>query len=697
MGFPRKQAQQAVAATRGRGVEEAVDWIEAKKVEEDLVVGSGVVDTTHLQPSKLKSVVPSPRNDSIPLISSPQNGAEGFAEEEAYSSPPSHVNRRRRLIAEHGGVEPGAKITPGFVNVLHHKGKSTAAFNERTEAPGTERSRRVAGEKDPSTERSEAVAPQIGWDERPSVEGIRKGSVCVRQSSGVRRAEDPREEQASTGAVPRLGETRGGSSGATDMGQAEGADLLSGAVSPQSQEKLGGDGAPGGRGSTFGSVWKSPEKERKQAEPEGTERSRSGTKSPAKRRRTVSKSEDSWGRCGARELERDGAISESDDEFETDVMDDVSTPAEVAGDADFEEEWRGAVKNGPRTCHFLFENVASAHRGPGGLGPDLELEERENVWDVMQRHARGIPPELIDSVKYSVATRKRKYAHNIPRAGRTTLPPLAPLRISEMWPEYHSNFPDWDRRKITDKLNMINTKELHPLSLSALNRKLRNNENLTAKERDDIRSNNLIFTSPTSVANIHAEEVERIMGFPEGHTRCGIPRGEVFKALGNAFQVDTIADVISPLHTYFRSIPGGISVLSLFDGIGGAGVAVHRRAVPIKRYISVENNEHCRTVVQNWWKRNGLDRTGCLEFIDDVRLLTTRKIAELVAAGPLDLLVGGSPCNQLTGNNRGPNNTAGGRSGLFGRESRLFLDFFRVLNEVERLQLRAGREFVVDV
>lgn len=160
-------------------------------------------------------------------------------------------------------------------------------------------------------------------------------------------------------------------------------------------------------------------------------------------------------------------------------------------------------------------------------------------------------------------------------------------------------------------------------------------------------------------------------------------------------QVDTIARILSPLVPYFRSIPGGISVLSLFDGIGGLGVALWRLGVTIKRYIGVEIDEHCRTVVDHWWRVNGLGDSGKLGFVNDIKLLTTPKIAELVAEGPFDLVAGGSPCNNLTGNNRQPKDSAGGRSGLLGRDSRLFLEFPRVLNEVERLQLRAGRACVV--
>ena len=39
MGYPGKEARAAVCATRGGSIEEALDWIEAKKVEAELDVG----------------------------------------------------------------------------------------------------------------------------------------------------------------------------------------------------------------------------------------------------------------------------------------------------------------------------------------------------------------------------------------------------------------------------------------------------------------------------------------------------------------------------------------------------------------------------------------------------------------------------------------------------------------------------------
>jgi hypothetical protein len=61
--------------------------------------------------------------------------------------------------------------------------------------------------------------------------------------------------------------------------------------------------------------------------------------------------------------------------------------------------------------------------------------------------------------------------------------------------------------------------------------------------------------------------------------------------------VDTIAYILSPIVDRLKQIPGGITLVSLFDGIGGLAVALRRWDVRIKRYISVESCPHCRYLI----------------------------------------------------------------------------------------------------
>jgi len=102
--------------------------------------------------------------------------------------------------------------------------------------------------------------------------------------------------------------------------------------------------------------------------------------------------------------------------------------------------------------------------------------------------------------------------------------------------------------------------------------------------------------------------------------------------------------------------PNGINLLSLFSGIGGAEVALHRLGIPLKNVVSVEISED----------------------LADVQQLNGDRLEELMGSfGGFDLIVGGSPCNNLAGSNRLH------RDGLGGKESSLFYDYFRILDLVK--------------
>ncbi|GMJ04252.1 domains rearranged methylase 1 [Hibiscus trionum] len=99
-----------------------------------------------------------------------------------------------------------------------------------------------------------------------------------------------------------------------------------------------------------------------------------------------------------------------------------------------------------------------------------------------------------------------------------------------------------------------------------------------------------------------------LLGFPRDHTQGGgTSRAERYKSLGNSFQVDMVAYHLSVLKDMY---PGGINVLSLFSGIGGAEVALHRLHIPLKVVVSVEISEVNRNIVRSWWQRT--DQQGTL-------------------------------------------------------------------------------------
>ncbi|XP_075964251.1 DNA (cytosine-5)-methyltransferase 3A-like isoform X3 [Anarhichas minor] len=107
-----------------------------------------------------------------------------------------------------------------------------------------------------------------------------------------------------------------------------------------------------------------------------------------------------------------------------------------------------------------------------------------------------------------------------------------------------------------------------------------------------------------------------------------------------------------------------IRVLSLFDGIATGLLVLKELGIEVDRYIASEVCEDSITV--------GIVRhQGRIMYVGDVRSVTRKHIMEW---GPFDLVIGGSPCNDLSIVNPA-------RKGLFEGTGRLFFEFYRLLHE----------------
>lgn len=96
----------------------------------------------------------------------------------------------------------------------------------------------------------------------------------------------------------------------------------------------------------------------------------------------------------------------------------------------------------------------------------------------------------------------------------------------------------------------------------------------------------------------------------------------------------------------------GITVLSLFDGISCGMVALERAGIEVDKYIAYEI-EHNAIEIS---KKN---------YPEIVRGGDVTKEDFTKYKGKIDILIGGSPCQNLC--------SCGNRKGLEGEESRLFL------------------------
>lgn len=123
-----------------------------------------------------------------------------------------------------------------------------------------------------------------------------------------------------------------------------------------------------------------------------------------------------------------------------------------------------------------------------------------------------------------------------------------------------------------------------------------------------------------------------------------------------------------------------VVLLSLFDGIRGASVALQRLGIELEGDYSCEIDARCQRFISSRWPRT-------VQLGDVQRLLEERVLEGIVGSHPqaMFLVVGGPPCQDLS-SLRGAC-----RQGLSGPKSSLFFVFAEVLRKLQRL---VGQESV---
>ncbi|CAM9555282.1 unnamed protein product [Bubo scandiacus] len=106
-----------------------------------------------------------------------------------------------------------------------------------------------------------------------------------------------------------------------------------------------------------------------------------------------------------------------------------------------------------------------------------------------------------------------------------------------------------------------------------------------------------------------------------------------------------------------------IRVLSLFDGIATGYLVLKDLGIQVEKYIASEICEDPLAV-------GTMRHEGNITYVHDVRNITKRNIEEW---GPFDLVIGGSPCNDLSLVNPA-------RKGLYEGTGRMFFEFYHLLN-----------------
>lgn len=114
-----------------------------------------------------------------------------------------------------------------------------------------------------------------------------------------------------------------------------------------------------------------------------------------------------------------------------------------------------------------------------------------------------------------------------------------------------------------------------------------------------------------------------------------------------------------------------MKILSLFDGMSVAQQALKNAGIPVDVYYASEIDEYAMAVTQS-------------NFPDTVQLGDVQKfnngkgifVKESKLLGPIDLLIGGSPCQDLSIAKKN-------RKGLAGERSGLFWEYVRIRDEVK--------------
>ncbi|XP_075654480.1 putative inactive DNA (cytosine-5)-methyltransferase DRM3 isoform X2 [Castanea sativa] len=301
-------------------------------------------------------------------------------------------------------------------------------------------------------------------------------------------------------------------------------------------------------------------------------------------------------------------------------------------------------------------------------------------WAKISQFLYALEPEFVNTQFFSALSRKEGYVHNLPTENRFHLLPKPPMTIEDAIPHTKQWWPSWDTRK---QLNCISSGTSGTsLLCDRLGRMLTDSRGLLSSEQQrDIlhhcRTLNLVWVGQYKLAPMEPENIERILGYPLNHTQAAdnslIDR---LQSLKYCLQTDTLGYHLSVLKSMY---PGGLTVLSLYSGIGGAEITLNQLGIPLKGVVSVETSETKRMILRRWWQSSG--QTGELVQIEDIQKLTSNKIENLIKKfGGFDFVICQNPCIHFPSSKMAVEDDS-----LIGFDFSLFYEFVRVLQRVRSM------------
>jgi hypothetical protein len=298
----------------------------------------------------------------------------------------------------------------------------------------------------------------------------------------------------------------------------------------------------------------------------------------------------------------------------------------------------------------------------------------KDTWHQLKQFLYNVEPEFVNSQSFSALTRKEGYIHNLPVEKRHVVVPKSPMTIEEALPFTRQWWPSWDTRK---HINVVTTEVAGiEQTCERLGSMVRESRGVLSEARQvqiihQCRVSNLIWVDRDKLGPLEPRQVERILGYPHNHTNLfELNQPDRFGAMKFAFQTDTLSYFLSVLKGMY---PDGIRVLSIYSGIGGAEVTLHRLGIPLKCVISVEESEVNRKILRRWWLKT--EQTGVLRQHPGIWKLKIHVIEDLVKEfGGFDLIIGGNYTSC-----KGGNNTVNTTMGM---DSNRFYEYARVVKRV---------------
>lgn len=330
----------------------------------------------------------------------------------------------------------------------------------------------------------------------------------------------------------------------------------------------------------------------------------------------------------------------------------------------------------PISCRSLDRMAA----GPPYFFYGNVLNLSQDSWIKISQFLYAVEPEFVNTQFFSALSRKEGYIHNLPTENRFHITSRSPLTIEDVIPSTKKWCPAWDTRK---QISCINT-DLTGISqqCNRLERLLIDYGGLLSLDQQSdflhrCRIFNLVWVGHNKLKPVEPEHIERILGYPVGHTQAiGFSLQDRLQALKHSFQIDTLAYHFSVIKSLF---PEGLTLLSIYSGVGGAEIALDRLGIRLKGVVAVETCEKKRKILKQWWGNSG--QSGDLVQIEDIQKLSSSKLETLKQRlGVFDLVICQTPSTY------NPKcSTIEDIDSISGLDFSMFYEFVRILQRVKSM------------